>query len=1702
MTPHPDEVFRVRRPDRRPAHDPQDEIADLALVLTTSGTTGEPKVVPLRHANLLSSIDRIVASLGLSPEDRSLVVMPLTHIHGMVAGFLAPLAAGGTVFLGGRFDPVTLPDAAATFGATLVTAVPTIHRALAETPADRAWSERLRLVRSSSSALPVSVAESLERRFGVPVIEAYGMTEAAHQITSNTVDDPRRGTVGRADGARVRVIDDNGHRLEPDRIGDVVIRGENVMGGYIADDVVNDAAFIDGWFRTGDRGRIDPDGHLVLVGRTKEMINRGGETIAPGPIEEVLRSVAGVRDAVVFAAPHPTLGEQVAAAVVADPNDSVPVDRLQQEVNRRLGAADVPRIVHTVDEIPVGPTGKVQRNLLPGLLGVTSEQREGGSFTDLEAEVAAVWQTVGLTPVGPGDDFIALGGDSLMAITVAIELSARWQVDIRPTDILWDSTVLGMAMLRNRPRERESTTSRVPHGGPTPAQRRLIAADRLGLDRRTENMAFAWRVSGTVDPPRLRGAIEAVIDRHPALRSTFAPPPLPAFRAATTGSAYSWTTGNVVVDEHQATAAFGALAAEPYDLADGPLLRFGLWPIHGDRSWVFGFAYHHVVLDGRSRRIVLDDLARAFDDALPSGEVLRACAVGSSLAPSDRDWWRARAQDVPVELAWTTRLVGRDTDSRALVERIALDTAVVAALRRCAVAHQATPTTVLVAATALAVGRLTGEKTVVVGLPIDHRTGGCDDAVGSTMDAVPVIVDVGTPETVTELLAAVRRECLEAFQRSEAGLQEIREAAGRSSGEPLIHVRAQVRTTSERLSLGDLRSEPLLIDPVAARTPVAVDLRMTDDTPTLEVTFDSSVVVADVTAAYARSLAVVLHEVAHGSDEPLRDLDWVSEIDRSSVERWGDGGRSEPAFATISEWFDTCLDRWPNRVAIRTSDRTVTFRDLADVVRRATAGLLERTDPGDVVAMALPRGIDHIAIQLAVWRSGRVGVAVAPDAPTARTRAQLRVTAPRLVVVTDGAPRAADGFDLVVVEDLVSGGADLDSVSYPDPHAPAWVCVTSGSTGQPATVIGTQSNLVHLVHGWHQIVPLEAHGVASVSKPVSAVGLLSEWLVPLLAGNELFLFNAVVARDPFRIATRISEAGVTWYRGTPAMLDAVASTVLANDGPNDRVRFVVSGADVLSRPTADLVQRAFPSATIVNQYGCTEATAESTLGPIIPGDHQPDVGRPLANVRVEVVDDTGRRVPPGVGGEIVIRGPLVAGASTQGEHASGDFGWWDGGGRLHFSGRRDRRLSVKGNRIDAGDVEAALRATGLVGSAVVMVDPDETRSRDLAAVVTLENGRGLADVRAAAASALPLFAVPNRIRVVDALPTLPSGKIDLRAARVLLDEPEPETPAPLAPEVADIRAMVAGVLRRAPSTVDPARSLQANGGDSFAAIALHEQLRSINGDLVDIAALLDDRPLRELATRPSASLGDRLPGRLRRVAVGRFDDRRVVWFPGGGGLDTEVRRLVHHLPSPPEVLVYPYPGSAVGEHPSLWFRRLTKRIVATLLDLDGPPPILAGNSFGGIVAAEVAHQLQQRRRGWIRGLLIVDAMPVEQRRAARRKMIAGHVRSDLRLYLAERRSDDTAPAVRWRRNYRASRLMLAGHTHTRRVSGVSVVVVATTERRTVTGHPDLGWGAHLGDQVEVIVLPGDHGGLLVEPRVLETAPMVAEALRRLAPPRP
>jgi acyl-CoA synthetase (AMP-forming)/AMP-acid ligase II/acyl carrier protein len=627
---------------------------DVALVLHTSGTTSRPKIIPLTHSNICASTHNIRAALELVRRDRCLNVMPLFHIHGLIGAVLSSLAAGASVVCTPGFYAPKFFAWMEEFRPTWYTAVPTMHQAiLARAASSQEIIGRcpLRFIRSSSSRMPPQVMTELENVFHAPVIEAYGMTEASHQIASNPLPPRQRkaGSVGLAVGPEVAVMDDAGHLRRPEEVGEIVIRGANVTQGYENDSTLNERAFTEGWLRTGDQGYLDSDGYIFITGRLKEVINRGGEKISPHEVDEALTNHPAIAQAVTFAVPHSTLGEDIAAAVVLRENGAATEREIQDFAAARLADFKVPRRVIIVDAIPQGPTGKSQRIGLAEKLGLRASDGPDvraaytAPRTPVEEKLSEIWSEIlGIQRVGVDDNFFQLGGDSLLATQVISRVREALQAELSFISFFETPTIASLAAVIDRSEienaQREKIAQRLPAlenisgrssdesiprrinrvSAPLSfAQERLWFLDQMEPGSPAYNRPANFRLAGRLNVKALELSLSEIVRRHEALRTRFAVEsgkPVQVICPARTLTMSLVDLYELPAPEREIRAQELATeeAQRPFDLTQGPLMRATLLRL-GKEDHVLLLTIHHIAFDGWSLSVLARELAALYE---------------------------------------------------------------------------------------------------------------------------------------------------------------------------------------------------------------------------------------------------------------------------------------------------------------------------------------------------------------------------------------------------------------------------------------------------------------------------------------------------------------------------------------------------------------------------------------------------------------------------------------------------------------------------------------------------------------------------------------------------------------------------------------------------------------------------------------------------------------------------------------------------------------------------------------------------------------------------------------------------------------------------------------------------------------------------------------------------------------------------------
>jgi acyl-CoA synthetase (AMP-forming)/AMP-acid ligase II len=810
-----------------PCDEPVSSAGDVALLLPTSGTTSRPKIVPLTHANVCTSAYACGAALALTETDRCLNIVPLFHSHGLNATVLASLAAGASVVCAPGCDVNSFFAWLNTFQPTWYSGVPTMHQAIlahARHNRLRATDCGLRFIRSATAPLPPRILSELEWTFGTSVIEFYGMTETASSpIACNPLPPRQRkaGSVGIEVALDVEIMDEGGAFMPRGRTGQVVVRGASVMSGYEGNEMATQAAFAGDWFKTGDLGFFDDDGYLILAGRIGEIINRGGEKVAPREVDEVLLEHPAVEEAVTFPVPHATLGEDVASAIVLRPDALATAKDIRQFAIGRIADFKVPRQILIVREIPKGPTGKVQRIGLAAKLGVEAGTGASRTFvaprTVLEKVLAKHWaELLQVEQIGIHDDFFAAGGDSLMATDVLSHVYDIAQVGLDVSRFFEAPTVAEVAhhleklIDAGQAFEPSSTIVRAPreNGMVTAsiAQERLCKLQHALPDLPFFNILYALRLTSQCDLAVLERSINEIVRRHEILRTNLA-----------------YIDGRyvqVIAPQLAVPLAFDDLRALPpskketigqkliqeevlhsFDLAKGPLIRARL--VHlAEQEHLFLISMHRVVCDGWSLGVFVEELVALYDAFSGQGE--------SPLAPlpiqyadfahwqrrwrlhsgiiAQLEYWQEQLREPPpvVRLASSGAIDDLHTVRRAWI----LPASLAEAAKRFSGQEGGTLYMALVAALKTLLHRYLGQDDVRVATNVANRNRpGTEALIGPLVNTVILRTNLGGDPNAREVMRRVRSTTLAAVARQDLPFEELVQILERERGlAPLANV--------------------------------------------------------------------------------------------------------------------------------------------------------------------------------------------------------------------------------------------------------------------------------------------------------------------------------------------------------------------------------------------------------------------------------------------------------------------------------------------------------------------------------------------------------------------------------------------------------------------------------------------------------------------------------------------------------------------------------------------------------------------------------------------------------------------------------------------------------------------------------------------------------------------------------------------------
>ncbi len=1267
---------------------------DIAMILHTSGTTSRPKMVPLSHRNIWASARNVAETLQLSPDDRCLNVMPLFHIHGLIAALAASSIAGASVVCTPGFQENRFLDWLRIFNPTWYTAVPTIHQAilqLSEKNQEEVRNAGLRFIRSSSASLPPTVMQQLESFFDAPMVEAYGMTEAAHQMCCNPLPTGIRkaGTVGPSAGPDVAIMDEEGNLLSPQSKGEVVIRGENVMAGYESNPEANEAAFQDGWFRTGDQGFLDEDGYLTLTGRLKEIINRGGENIAPREIDEILLTHPAVAQAVTFAIPHPAYGETVAAAVVLKEGVLASEAELRHFAASRLAEFKVPQRIVMVDAVPKGPTGKLQRIGLYEKLKAELEVDYVPPSTPIHKILVSIFATVlERSGIGIHDHFFDLGGDSLGAGRVITRIERELEVAIPISVFFLAPTVAELAEEVAHRRtavnvELEKILDELeclPDEEARPAplsfqQERFWVLEQWAPgSTRTATSHAAYHLSGVLSSAKLNQAWQSLIVRHESLRTVIQTIDGEPVQTPLVPSELEQKITEVDVTGMNLEQVLSRLKTDTQRLTfheNRPGVQPFLYRISPEEH-VLLFAMRHIFTDGWTKMILLKDLLSFYHGAL-TGETMPLAELpvryrdyarwqrnqaDEKKGNSHILFWKDYLKDVPpLELPLDRKRPSRQEHDGA-AHFLPLDAKLEEMVHQAARSWNATDFMVWMAAFQLLLFRYSSQEVLAVGTPVSGRTAlETESMAGLFMNPLALKADLSGRPTFVELVNRVKTGFLSAMAHQDVPFHQVVEAVHPPrdpSRTPIFQVLFHQRKFPPVFSpVLDLEADLLVFDPGTSEFDLSLELVRRNGKLAAWFQYDTALFRQNSITRMALHYKNIVQNAIENPGLPISEIPLMDTAERKQLAICHEGRETSPDSRTLNRIISDVATQFPDKVALEKEGRTVSYRQLEEASSRIAGAICADTEENaEAIGISMTPSLSLFTAIVGILKAGCAYVPIDPELPE-RRKQFIAADAGISLLISDDPERDTCWYPnepLLTVSALLKGAIPIKPESTcNDPESLAYIMYTSGSTGRPKGVMVTHRNVVNFSQA---MITRSFHGHESRVLQFASISFdmnVDEFFPTLLSASTLVLKSREMNSSMASFLDSCRKQRITYLALPTSFFHELAVGLAGGLAMPACVQSVLFGGDRADSKLVRVCQNILNGKVALwNHYGPTETTVCALYDDLSSPESLPEwmdevpIGKPTPGYRVAILDKGLRPVPFGVPGELVISGASVS----------------------------------------------------------------------------------------------------------------------------------------------------------------------------------------------------------------------------------------------------------------------------------------------------------------------------------------------------------------------------------------------------------------------------------------------------------------------------
>ncbi|TVT24691.1 amino acid adenylation domain-containing protein, partial [Amycolatopsis rhizosphaerae] len=1394
-----------------------------AYVIYTSGSTGTPKGTVVTHRGIPALARAQDIEFAPGPGCRMLQFAS-PSFDASIFELVMALGSGGTLCLAEPDRLLPGPELANLLDEQAVTIATLPPSSLTVLPP--ASLPTLKTLTVAGEACPPALVARWApgRRFR----NLYGPTEATIWSTVATCEPGRPVTIGHAiEGTRVHVLDADMRPVPDGEPGELYLGGDGLARGYWERPARTAERFVPDPFgrvagarlyRTGDLVRVEPDGALGFLGRVDDQIKFRGYRIEPGEIEAVLRAHPAVTDAAVLLCDDvsgtPRLTAYVTPAVATPP--------LRAHCAERLPGYLVPTTFVGLDRFPLTANGKTDRRALPSPpSGRDAENPYRAPRTPLEHALAEIWSDLlGVTPVGREDNFLALGGHSLIATQLRSRIQEAFGVDVPVRDVLATPDLAALAGEIGEPSESPARgvpalvprrdTARVPLSH---TQRQLWFLEQLVPGTAAYAAPMVLRLAGPLDVAALEAALNTVVARHEALRTSVGVEDGRPFQAIADHCRIEIPVTDLRDRPETAREAATGIVRRAFDLRHGPLLRASVLRL-ADQEQLLVLVGHHIVFDGWALRVLFTELAAVYGgspEPLPVLPVHYADYtlwqrnwLESGAAEEHLAFWREHLADAPALLELPTDRPRPATQRfHGATHTFTVPTGLHEALRKLAREHDATPYMVLLTAYAALLHRHTHEHDITIGTPVANRAHPhTRHLVGYFANTLPLRVRFPRDPSFRKLLERVRETCLDAYGHQEVPFElmiDVLRPERDLSYNPVFQVLFALQNTGTAdLGLPGCTATEVDIDPGTSRFDLAFSLSERDGQLRCSVEYNTDLFDQDTVRLFAGRFVRLLEAMTEDPGRRVGEVPLLGGHERAWLTDWNATDAPYRHDRCFHQLVEEQVARTPDAVAIVCGDRQLTYAAFDAHANRLARVLRARGVAAETrVAVFLERSAGSLVALLAVLKAGGAYLPLDTALPADRLAYTLADSGVSVVITTgdlsEGLP--AHTATVLRLDEEAAEIAAADSSGLPDGPRPddlAYLIYTSGSTGRPKGTLMAHRGLANLVTVEAGTVEPTARSRTLQLASFSFDASFWDLAMALPFGGALCVATGEQRLPGPRLETLLDEQAITQATLAPAVLAALPPECAPY------LEVLTSTGEAL---TAEVVRAWAPGRRLLNGYGPTETTVGATIGECTVDDPQPHLGRPFANHRVHVLGPDLRPCPPGVPGEIHIGGPgLARGYAGQPGltadrfvpdpfarepgarlYRTGDRGRFLRDGTLTFLGRIDDQVKLRGFRVEPGEIEAVLRRHPAVREAVVLARRDAGTLRLCAYVVSGPDTR-TSELREWCARSLPDYMVPGAILRLERMPLTRNGKLDRHALPAPApDQLEPEHPY-VAPE--------------------------------------------------------------------------------------------------------------------------------------------------------------------------------------------------------------------------------------------------------------------------------------------------------------------------------